>query len=369
MKAFEYGDREVGSGEMMFGVANMVIGFGVLTLPRSIAEQTHTYATGLLAIFAGGMVALLFTWITAKLVSHFPNQNLFQLSAVIINKPAAYVLTVLFACYSLFFASYEIRGVTTISKLYLLNRTPDEVVCLVFLLVIVYAVAGSSTALLRVNLIFFPLIVIIVILLLLLNHGFFELKNIKPFYLTGWKNIAAGAKETTFSFLGFEILLFYGAFSNKPHQIAKAAMIGLLVPVLLYMLIFTFVIGSFGVESTSNVLFPTMELAKQAEVPGGFLERFESLFFIIWVMTLFSTAAMGLCVVIMALQAMMGKVRKLTLLYCATPVCYLIAMSPQDQQQMNTFGKWVSYAGILMGMVVPAMLLVLFKMRGGKQHG
>ncbi|GJM68875.1 hypothetical protein HMSSN036_10910 [Paenibacillus macerans] len=46
MKHFEYGDREVGTLEVFASVANMVIGFGVLMLPRSIVEITKSVDGG-----------------------------------------------------------------------------------------------------------------------------------------------------------------------------------------------------------------------------------------------------------------------------------------------------------------------------------
>lgn len=109
MKSFEYGDREVGTYEVFASVANMVIGFGVLTLPRSIVETTRS-VDGWISILIGGLGALVFTWMVAKLVSRFPKRNLHDIANAVIGKPLAFLFTLMFAAYMLTFVAYETRG-------------------------------------------------------------------------------------------------------------------------------------------------------------------------------------------------------------------------------------------------------------------
>ncbi|MEK5164092.1 endospore germination permease [Paenibacillus sp. FSL R5-0527] len=366
MKHFEYGDREVGTLEVFASVANMVIGFGVLMLPRSIVEITKS-VDGWISIVIGGACALTFTWILSKLISRFPKQNVYSIAAVLLGRPAAVFVTLLFALYMLLFTGYETRGVATISRIYLFDRTPIEVISLVFLLVLVYGVAGPSAALLRLNLIFLPIVVLLLTALILMNIGFFEFRNLKPFFAADWRDVLYASKESVFSFMGFDILLFYNAFINRPLKIAKAASLGLLLPFFLYLLVFVFTIGVFGVDVTGSVLYPTAELAKEVQVPGGFFERFESIFFSVWVMTLFSTAAMAFDVSLLALESVFKKANRFTLILWLTPVIYLAGMQPQNLLEIRIFGEWISYAGIGFGMVVPTLLLLLSLLRRRKK--
>lgn len=365
MKPFEYNDQEIGPKEVLFLVANMVIGFGVLTLPRSIVEHTKSF-DGWISICIGGIIALFFTWIVAKLTMRFPKKNFYEISSAILNKYIGGILTFLFATYSILFVSYEMRGVASVSQLYLFDKTPVEVICLVFLLVVIYGISGESIVILRINLMFLPIVLFIVFVLMILNLGYFELKNLKPFFISNWKEIATASKETVFSFLGFEFLLFYNAFINKPKNTSKSALMGISIPLILYLTVFIFVIGVFGVDVTSNTLYPTAELAKQVEVPGGFFERFESLFFTIWVMTLFSTAAMAFDVTLLALGAIMKKVKRMHFIFILSPITYLIAMSPQNILEVASFSKVISYTGIVFSMVIPSILLIIAKIRGVK---
>lgn len=356
MKSFEYGDREIGTAEVTYGVSNMVIGFGVLTLPRSLAEMTES-SDGWISLVLGGAVALAFGWVIASLCMRFPKMGLKDMTKAVTNRATANVVVVMFACYTFLFVGYETRGLANISKQYLFDRTPEEAICLFFLFVLAYGVAGPSSALLRLNLIFLPLVLLIVLGVLAMNIPFFNIHNLKPLFVTDWKDLLNGGRGTVFSFLGFEIFLFYNALINRPKTIKKAVLGGLTVPLLTYLIVFVFVIGIFGSEVTKNTLYPTAELAKQVEIPGGFFERFESIFFTLWVVTLFNTAAMAFDVTIVALKTVFPKPERMTYIIALCPLIYLVAMQPQGITEIDVFGKWISYAGIAIGWVLPALLL------------
>jgi spore germination protein len=362
MKSFEYGDDEIGTREVSFGVSNMVIGFGVLTLPRTLAVTTGS-SDGWMSILIGGVIALGFGWVIASLLARFPKTGFRDIAAALSNKAMANIVTLIFASYMMLFVSYETRGLANISKLYLFDRTPEEAICLFFLLVLAYGVAGPSIALLRLNILFLPAVLLIVFVVFALNTAFFNIHNLKPLFVSDWKDVLLASKGTVFSFLGFEILLFYNAWINKPNDTKRATLYGLMVQFLLYLVVFVYVIGIFGSAVVQNTLYPTAELAKQVEIPGGFFERFESIFFTIWVMTLFNTAAMAFDVTIIALRSVFPKPQRMTWIILLCPIVYLIAMQPQSVKEIDTFGEWISYAGLAIGWGLPAFMLAVAKMR------
>lgn len=133
MKSFEYGDREIGKAEVIYGVSNMAIGFGILTLPRYLASMTKS-SDGWISLMLGGMAALAFGWVIASLCERFPKMGLKEMTKAVTNGAVANVITILFASYMFLFVGYETRGLANISKLYLFDRTPEEAICLFFCL-------------------------------------------------------------------------------------------------------------------------------------------------------------------------------------------------------------------------------------------
>lgn len=366
MRSFEYGDKEIGQKEVTYAISNMVIGLGILTLPSTIVSATSS-SDGWMSILLGGIIALGCAWAITRLVWRFPKMNYYEITAKLTNTAAATVITLLFALYMFLFVSIEVRGVSSISKLYLFDTTPVEAICFFFLLVLIYGVSGPSITLLRLNLIFLPVIVLIVLIVLIMSSGDFNIRLLKPMFVTPWTDVVIAAKETSVSFLGFEILLFYNVFINQPQKTGRSVLVGLLVPIVIYQLVFVFVIGVFGSVVVANTLYPLAEMAKQVEVPGGFFERFESLFFAVWVMSLYATAAMALDVTLLALQQVFPRTSRMKLILGLAPLLFLIAMQPKNIVEVRQFSKWVSYLGIGIAWFIPVMLLMLAKIRGVKE--
>lgn len=365
MKSFEYGDREVGGKEIAFGVASMIIGIGILNLPRSVAQATR-FGDGVFSILFGGIAALVLAFVAGKLAARFPKQNFFQFTARIATKPVAYLLTLVFALYMGSIAVLDTRAIGNIAKLYMFDRTPVEVLSLCFLLVVVYAAAGSSAGLLRLNMMFLPLILLVAIGVPLMNISFFEFKNLRPLFTTDLPGMMTAALESAYSLLGFEIVLFYGALVNRPKKIPKYVVYGMAVPVVVYALIYVFAIAVFSNPGTSNIVYPTIEMAKEVEIPGEFFERFESLFFTIWIMTIFNTTAMAFDLAVHGVRAVFPKVKKIPLVLGVTPVIYLLSMMPEGVAEIGQVAGVVSVFGVIFSGVVPGSLLLISVIRGVK---
>jgi spore germination protein len=362
MKTFEYGDQEIGQSEIVVTVASVIIGYGVLAMPRDLAKATSE-ADGLISIFAAGLITLFAAWMAAKLSARFPQHSFFEYTSKIATKPVAYCLSALVALYSILFASYEMRGVANIAKQYLFDRTPIEVIALYFLLVVIYGVSGSRVAIIRLNALFMPIVFGVAVLLLFLNIPSFKLEHIKPFLTTNFSGYLSGMKTTIFSFLGFEVLLFYVSLMNRPQKAPIGAIIGTSIPLLYYLVSYFFIIGVFGDATTTNILYPGVEIAKEIEVPGGFFERFESLFFTIWIMTLFNTTIMVVDISVICLQVLFKNKKKQGIIFGLAPIIYLCGMFTETIDQFAKFGDLVSYFGLVIEFFFPTLLFLIAKIR------
>lgn len=126
-------------------------------------------------------------------------------------------------------------------------------------------------------------------------------------------------------------------------------------------------IGVFSATATSAILYPTIELAKEAEVLGGGLGRIESLFFAIWIMSLFTTATLALDAGLIALSSLFQKVKKRIFIFILIPSIYLMAMFPVNFLEVTVLGKYINYSSFWLATVIPGGLLLLAKVRGIKE--
>ncbi|MFD1066866.1 GerAB/ArcD/ProY family transporter [Oceanobacillus locisalsi] len=367
MKRFKYADERISERDIMIAIPSIVIGVGILSMPKQLASVTLG-ADGWIPLLIVGLLAVFITWAIAKFASGFRNQTFLTYASKIVTKPVAIVLSCMFALLSIFITAFQIRKISNISQQYLFDRTPIEVISLTFLLVVVYAVSGSRAGLFRINMMFLPIILLIALIIVVFNVGWLSAENLMPVLQTPIADYKKVVVNTgAISYLGFGILWFYLSLVDKPEKAPKAAAMGMCIPVGLYMIIFIMCIGVFGNAVTSNLLYPVIELAKVVEIPGGFFERFESVFFVIWIMSIFITATMAMDIGILALNTIFKNTEKLKIIFILTPLIYFVGMVPQDVVEVDFLGSAMGWGMVILNITVLILLTVVAKIRGVKR--
>ncbi|TRM11547.1 GerAB/ArcD/ProY family transporter [Lentibacillus cibarius] len=367
MKKFEYADDQIGDKELMIAIPSVVIGVGVLSLPRSLAESTNV-ADGLFVLLFGGLCVVFITWLVAKLAVQFPQESFFSYTTSVTSKPVAVIYTLLLSVYGLSMTAFETRVIAAVADQYLFNRTPFGIIALIFLLVVMYAVSGSRTGLFRLNMIFLPIIAFITLLVIIFNIGMFVPGNLFPVFTTDFSSQVSAFIESTNTFTGFGILLFYTSLVKSPRNVPKKAAAGMAFAVVLYIMIYVMCIGVFGNLATGNLLYPTVELAKDVQIPGGFLERFELLFFVIWIMAIFNTSIMAMDTAVFALNALFKKNRKMQLIFILSPLVYIVGMMPQNSNEIDALGTFMGVLGAIATISVTVLLFIFLKLRARKKQ-
>ncbi|MBO9600095.1 MAG: GerAB/ArcD/ProY family transporter, partial [Cohnella sp.] len=106
MKPFDYADAKIGTREMALMLSSIILGVGVLTMPRDLAKATES-SDGWLSILIAGSVAIVLAWIASKLAARFPGRSFYDFTSSIVSKPVATVVTAAFFVYFIGYASFE----------------------------------------------------------------------------------------------------------------------------------------------------------------------------------------------------------------------------------------------------------------------
>ncbi|MCT2536448.1 spore germination protein [Aquibacillus koreensis] len=354
--------------DIMIAIPSVVIAIGFLYMPRVLAEPT----IGLDAIYTillGGVITILLTWLGVSLAIHFPGQSFVTYASKLVSKPIAVALALLFALHGILITCFEVRAIAEISHLYLFNRTPIEVIGLAFLLVVIYAVAGSRVAIFRLNALFFPVILVAIFILAVFSLGFTDATNAYPFFqtdLNGYSFATLRSISTIGGFGVFGYVLFYVSLIRSPKKTPKMAMYGVILVILLHLIIFTMTLLVFGNITTSNLMFPVIELARAIELPGGFFNRFDSLFFVVWTMAIFNTTVMTYDLAVIVFQSVFKNAKKEKLVFLLAPIIFFISGLPKNTYELDYSGRMLSYFGITLATGVTLLLFVLHKVRGVK---
>lgn len=370
MRKFEYNDQNISGKQFFIATATIGIGIIILVFQKQLANITVA-ADGLLSIIFGGMIASLFLWFLTKFAVGLKKQPLFDFTASVVTKPVSIILFLLYTIQFLLLAAYQIRKLTDITQHYLLEETPIEILSLTFLLVIFYAVAGSRVGLFRLNTMFLPFVLVVSLIILFFNIQLIEFENLVPVF----KSNARGFIEGTFMIVsilvagGSGIALFYTSLVESNKSLPKMAFFATWVPASLFLLFYFVAIGVFGNEVTGNLLYASIDLGKTVHVPGGVFERFESIFFVIWIMTVFNLTAMLVDLAVVTMQSIFKNTKKINLLFIFTPIIFFISIFPQNIVETTSLGKGVIYWMFFYPLTVTFVVFVLAKIRGVKAGG
>ena len=357
-------DDRIDSLDIMIALPSMVIAVGILSFPAILAQSTK-YIDGWISIVLGGLGSLFFTWIIAKLAVQFADQPFLTYASKLVTKPVAYIITILFILHGIQLTAYEITMISAVSHQYLFEQTPYEVVALVFFLVVIYAVSGSRSGIMRINALSLPLIFFITGALIFFSLGFMESRNVLPLFTTDFKGYVQGTIDSGLAFSGIDILFFYTFFVKDPENVPRRAVFGMSWVVILYLFIYLTCIAVFGYAATQVIQYPFIELAQAVEIPGGFFERMEAVFFVIWITAIFTTTMMGFDVTVLALQSMFPKRKKQTFIFTLSPIIFFIAMIPKNHIDAMKFAKIVGATAWMLPIVVAVLLWMLYGARRG----
>jgi spore germination protein len=362
MNSFEYGDNQISERELTFAVASMMIGISILVLPRVLANSTELY-DGVLCIIFGGVISMGFAWLIAKIALQFPQQSFFSYTSLLLSKPVAYFISFISAVFFFVLTAFQAKSLAQIAKQYLFDRTPIEAIVFTFLLLVIYGVAGTRVGLFRLNVMFLPIVVLMLILSQLLVIKDFKFDNIRPFFVTDGSGYLRGTLESFTSYYGFIILFFYISLLKNPKKAARAAVNAVALPIFIYVLIYTFAIGVFSNSVASNIIYPTIELSKEVDLPGAFIERFDSIFFTIWMMTVFNTSTLALDISLISIRPFLPKVKKIIILSCSAPFLYLVAILPKNLVELVSTVHVLSYVAFFLSFILPVLLFLAMKWR------
>lgn len=366
MSRIKYADRSISAKELMYAVASMVIGVGIFNLPRYITTFTNGI-DGVISILLMGSIVIFIVWIMGRLVKMHPGKGIYGILLAIIPKPLAILLLTIYGFFFAILAAYEIRIIAEITKKYLLPDTGSEILSLLFLLVTLYALFGSRTALIRINSMFLPVVLIVSLLLVVLNIRIMHIENFYPLLTTDLKDYGIAMINIYFSFTGISIILSYSHLVNEPEKVSFAAVKGIFISIIIYMMIFVSCVAVFSNLGTDFLENPTIELGKEIELPGGFFERFESVYFTIWIMTIFNTTSMSIDSSLIVLESFSKTVKKETWIVILAPVIYLISMVPLGMEDLEAFGTFIGRISLALTVCVPIPLYLIARIKGAKK--
>ena len=336
-------------------ISTIILGMGVLTLPRNVTEDAQGQ-DGWISVILATLILLFMGWLIIRLNRYYPGLTYFQYSKLIWGKWIGNLTNLVFASYLLVTSGYELRGMAEVTHFYLLPLTPPEITILLMVLVGIYLMTGGIIAIARVFEILLPITLIFFFVVLATSFTVFEWRNIMPVMGMGVEPVIKGIHGSALTLSGYEFMLVLNAFMQYKQKAWKAISIGIMVPSLFYVVIVIAVVGGLGSEQTMTLTFPTIELIRSYELTGILFERYEVFLLAVWLMQIFSTYVGMHYVLCLALSQITGKNIRY-FIYGTAPIIFFISVLPVDINEFFTLGNILIHIELaIVFIVVPISL-------------
>ncbi|KXG76195.1 GerAB/ArcD/ProY family transporter [Thermotalea metallivorans] len=354
------------SSQLAAILSTTIIGVGILSLPRDVAEGVGPDSW--LLILIGSILALIHGLLMYCLVRKFPGETLVEFSQTLLGKVLGKVISFGFCIYLLIFSAVEVRVFGEVTKQYLLFNTPLEVLGITLLILAVYLARSGIEPIARMSEIIFPIATFTAVLIILPLMPELDMSYLKPVLRTPIKKFITTIPAIFFSYVGIEVLLVFSAFVKDPKKIKNGVFLTVGLVTFFYLSITVITITRFGLEETSHMTTPVLELFKTIDIPGAFVENIEAFIMSIWILSVFMTLAVIYYGASLILSRLLGSKEQNYLVLPLMPIIYFLALIPDNVAQLSEYmEKFSLYMGTFYISLVPIALLVIsgFKKKKG----
>lgn len=312
-----------------------VIGAGGFSYGRELSETVGK--NGQYVAIICGIISL----IAVYLIYYSSKLNGFKGFSFIAERSfgniAGKIIALEFSIGILVFLAIQIRGYTEVIKMNLLIKTPAELIIIIMILCGTYLIRGGISSLIKFNeialfIMLLPIAVIIIFALFKIN-----LYNLMPFIDFQRVAIGTGIKNSIYVFNGIGVVYFllpYFAEKNKFNKIVCSTFGFITV---FYIIVYLITVGFFGVEVAGELLWPFIAIVSNVEIPGNFVENWEGIIMIVYMIFNFASFVNAYFV---SANILKNTFRlnsiKLSIIF-VVPIIYVISIIPQNILEVNRF--------------------------------
>lgn len=338
---------------LFFIISSVQTAVGILGLPKYIfIEANHDSWVSIIIAYIYMMIVVS---VLFAILNQYENADILGIQADIFGKWIGKLLGTLYLFF--FFLSLLSVLLTYIQliKIFIYPTISAPLLALLLLIIIVYTVLGGIRVVVGVVFIFFFLSSWVLILLYDPITQM-EFTHFQPMFQASIPDLLRGARTTTYTFVGFEILLFIYPFIEKREKAKLPVYIGISYTTLLALTTTLISIGYYSAHDFEKMDWPILTLFKG--VSFSFLERFDYLVVMEWMMVSVTTMILLSWAITFGMKRLYSIPQKTTLYSVAIILLLITAMIKYDYQ-VSQITDFVSQIGFWIVFVYPLVLLPL----------
>lgn len=201
------------------------------------------------------------------------------------------IVAIILTAFNIYLISIGMRVFAEVLKMYLLPKTPIQFIVLVMILVGILFIRGEFSNMIMFNEISFGIIFIPMLFILIALTKNVDLSRLLPMFQDLPQNYIIAISISAFAFDGIEILYLIIPSVKEKRNIPKVMSGSIIFITVFYIILTIMSIGIFGVNQTKYLMWPTISMIKSINISGSFIEQWEGIVMIFWILFYFTTFA------------------------------------------------------------------------------
>ncbi|MEK4738192.1 MULTISPECIES: endospore germination permease [Bacillus] len=276
--------QEISLLQYILTISGVQVGFGLLTLPREVAQGAGT--DGWISVIIGCVITTVVSLCIVKIMAKHPGDTLLNVLTRYLGKWLGKIGMIIWILYSLLAAISLVFSLLYVIRIWILPRTPSYLI-LILLAIPMYMLARGGARIISRYAVFHFFFTLWMPILLFIplkdSHGIYLLPLLKE----GWMPIFHTVKSTILAFLGFEFAFVLYPYLNDKRSAGKGIIIANAITLLIYLQVTLVCFVYFGPDGITKFLWPTLSLITPLHF--SFLERFEIIFLSFYLFIVFDS--------------------------------------------------------------------------------
>lgn len=340
------------------------VGVHILAMPYD--ESRHSGHDSWISVLLGGVYAQLGILIVFFLGKKYGSRSLPQYVSSIVGKPLGSVINVLFSLYCAESSLVVVIGYSDVLSRWMLYNTPWFVITGVMFAVTAYIASSSLQSLSTVSETLMLIFLACFAIVFISGTGKGDLRHFLPIFEHKLSSILMDSIPGFWVYAGYELLLFVLPYveCRKKNHILLTVSAANGFTTFFYVLISIIVTYSFSENQLNSVLEPMIFILRQFAWPV--VQSLDILFLAMWLLVTLATVYVYLFLSARYL-ANVGtqEFRKHSLLvWLIAIICFGVAQWGSNRRWLLSFSDYHNKATIFVIVVIPAMLLLVSKIRG-----
>ncbi|WP_042149300.1 GerAB/ArcD/ProY family transporter [Paucisalibacillus sp. EB02] len=350
---------------LFFIITGIQLGVGIIGAPRYIFMEAERDSW--LSILIAFVYLCLLAMCMFFILKQYENADYFGIQVDIFGKWLGRILgTILIIHFGMSFFSILLTYIEVI-QLFIYHALPNLVITILIMILVLYTVFGGIRVVVGIT---FLLFLSTFWLLLVLYDPILRMNwfNLLPIFQTSFPDLLKGARATSYTLTGVEILMVIYPFIQNKEKAKLPVFLGLAYTTLMLLITTIVSIGYFSAEGLRSIDWALLILYKSASFT--FIERLDYIVVVVWLMVILPNLALSLWAMSFGIKRLYKVPQKVTLWIITILILIIVNFFQYDYEVSNMtnlvgrYGFWITY-------VYPFILLpiVLVKKNWRKRKG